>query len=417
MEEGYLNIAIASIVFIGMNASLTANVKHTVFQEPLTTLDKSQSISHDIYFRAEGDSTIRKIQPNSYDDIIRYSMTSDKSVESTDPDKSDLDKVSKDPVHQGQDPHQDSKVKAVKKIRKPTSDQDSIQSSASNHQDSVQNLALNDQDSIQNPTSDDSVKRVNTVVNKSDFSYESANVKGFIKYLMQFNITGKMELYHVFNCDNEFGVSEIFKIFTKNMSLCVLVTEDLNLSMLEENETIASRGLYIGSNNMNLEGKNAVLQQFSSFLLSNRGSYIFSMKDALSNAVLNGALSSSTSKAFPLSWYYFGFKLQEIMISKNLNIISVSKDCMIIAEQLKMDKSATIAALQHLTENNMLLYFRDVMNDVVFASVHIFSKIFSKLYLSSNSAIVSKELIDQATKLFAVENFFDKKDFIKCLRS
>ena len=105
------------------------------------------------------------------------------------------------------------------------------------------------------------------------------------------------------------------------------------------------------------------------------------------------------------------------MTSNNLHIISVSNHCMVIAKQLKMDDSEVVAALQHLTENNMLLYFQDVMKDIVFAGVHVFFKIFAELYKTPQSAckqslLFSGTHLETATKHYT-NAFFPTSDFIK----
>jgi hypothetical protein len=49
-----------------------------------------------------------------------------------------------------------------------------------------------------------------------------------------------------------------------------------------------------------------------------------------------------------------------------------------------MDKPTVKAALEHLAENNIIVYFRDILDDTVFVSVDNFSKIVSELFFKYN---------------------------------
>ena len=61
-----------------------------------------------------------------------------------------------------------------------------------------------------------------------------------------------------------------------------------------------------------------------------------------------------------------------------------TSEAMKIASRLKMNRATTEAALEHLMERNIIIYFRDILNDTIFLDVRIFSSIFSILYEKSN---------------------------------
>lgn len=411
-----------------------------MFRE-LTSSQRAQFIYQNVYFRAEGDSIVRNIQPENYDAIIGHSICSETPADAVQPLESQesihhpvsarsvnqnipqdrLDLLVQNQVNQNQEPKnqhridQEDQMQAVQGLHDSQYDAGTDEMTNIDSTLSDQDLG-HDMDSEYKPSDTD----VTIQGEKSEFFHESVNVSGIIKYVMQNNTAaGKMELYHAFYYDHDFCSSEIFKIFASNMSLCVLVAKDLDdktLRILEENEAFASNGLVVGSFNDDNMQINSILQKYSNFLQLNKRSqsYIFPIQEnasELSNTVLDSAIASSTSKEFPSSWYIFGLILQQNMASRNLKLINVSTDCMAISEQLNMDSSATIAALQHLAENNMLLYFRDIMKDTVFSGVNVFSEIFSVIYQSTDSAIISEVILDRATQSFTTERF-TKEDFI-----
>ena len=228
----------------------------------------------------------------------------------------------------------------------------------------------------------------------SDFDY-------LIGHMAQSKNKGKIEVLHVFNCKSYLYMKEIFSVFIRKVTLGVLVTNSsyeqfktTELDMLKQMSSFASKGLVIGSSNSSVENKiakNSSLYQFSNFLIpedDKPGSYMFSMNckqpqnadHTIGASIINRALHLASSKNYPFSWYVFGFKLYNFMTSHNKSAISVSKHTMVIAEKLSIKKPSVEAALEHLTENHIVLYFGDILPDTVFVSVEPFAMIFSELF-------------------------------------
>ncbi len=220
-------------------------------------------------------------------------------------------------------------------------------------------------------------------------------------------------------------------MFINNVTLSVLVTnnsepfDQKELDMLKE---MSSKGLIVESSSASSENKNAknmTAHQFSKFLITEEnkpGSYIFSLNykqpqnadHKIGANIVDHAFRLAIPKTFPFSWYIFGFKLYIFMISHNINAISVSKDAMVIAEKLNMERPTVEAALEHLTENDVVLYFRDILPDTVFVSVNPFSMIFLELLRETGGQ--SRVVLSQSEFTAVVERYTDNylsvSDFI-----
>jgi hypothetical protein len=68
------------------------------------------------------------------------------------------------------------------------------------------------------------------------------------------------------------------------------------------------------------------------------------------------------------------------MTFRNQSTATVSGECMPIAESLEMDRPTVEAALQHLMDHNIILYFRNILNNAVFLDVQIFSQVLEVLF-------------------------------------
>ena len=430
LKEGSLNINIASVLFIGTEPLLVANAEHVVFQEPVTaTSTQAQLVDHEVYFRPKGNPTLQKVKPINYDDILKNSINLKgqqdpiTSITASQPQeeahRSHFDKEETESQHQMPN---DTIILPAKLIIPTPKQKQEEEHQLHSHLEDLKPL---DYDIATTSTAKDSENIISTQephvqLQGFDLRDEMTN----IQFMLQQDTTCGIELYHVFNCNPDFGMSEILKIFIGNISLCVLVIDaskgfgDNEIGLLFDYEQYASRGLIINScsdENLHSDIRHVELNKFSEFLITHTNgnppqNYIFSMncKDPNSSDKETGAdivahtLSSTTSTMYPLSWYYFGIKLQELMAFRNLETLSVSKECMNIAEQLKMDQPTVIAALENLCDNNMLLYFPDALEDTVFSGVHVFSQIFSKLISSKDKKIVG--IVNQFQLMKATEH-------------
>ena len=267
---------------------------------------------------------------------------------------------------------------------------------------------------------------------------ESADVDYLIEHMQDYKNKGKIEIFHVFHCNYYFHVKEILKVLIKDLTLSVLVTDESGTfdekehDMLKESSSFASKGLVIGSGSSSESyyAKNESLQHYSNFLISESGkpdSFIFTMNykqpqisdRKIGADIVNHALHLAPSKTFPFSWYLFGFKLYNFMVSHNINAASVSKHCMLIAEKLNMDRPTVEAALEHLKQNNVILYFRGALDDTVFSSVDIFARIFTEVFNQhyhnkdgrQSPIVVSGLELDMTLSRYA-EEYISVSDFI-----
>lgn len=400
LDDGRLEICMVSVIFFGLDNSLTANAKHAVFHDPSDlTLTASHPVNHEIYFNVSGaNKSPRRLQHDDYDRLI-LSFVSNR-VDEIPEDKHNLEK------HDNLQQSDHSNV--VSDVTKPLSPQvtepPQIISETEQLQSSLyqmtQNIVTDELDS-----GDEHTLSLN----------EATNFDYFIHHLGRYRNEGKVEFYHVFDLNSLHQMSEVFKIFIRNVSLCILVTESSQyflpkeIDILRNNLSSSQKGLVLESckqeaNSRNESAKNSTLQQFSNFLV-NEDANLFSMDcmrleksdQDVGNSILAHAVSLSSSTMFPFSWYLFGFRLVQIMNKKHT--VSVSKDGMKIASELNMDRPTVEAALEHLMEHNIILYFRDILKDTIFLGVRLFSDIFSLIYEKSNRLVgtISQSDFENAT--------------------
>ena len=416
-------------MFVGIQSPGCTSAKHVVFQQPLPTAMKSTSlVHHEIFFRAEGDPTLKKIEPDHCDELILHSMPTD--IAETTPaastpvslhEQSSI-AASESKQQQNMDQQADHMQRSVigSQPQSALHEQSSIAVSESKQQQNMDQQADDDmqtseqkviESQSQSATPDLEVPSEES--KKEQFILECANADAFINSMSHYKNKGKIEFYHAFDCGSHmYKMREILKIFINDLTLCILVVDgSQNLEqikgfdVLHENKVFALKELIIGTHSdlkTSPEAMNASFQQFSDSLIMNHPKgFIFPMNSKEPNNtdyecgsdIINLSLSLASPKRFPFSWYLFGFKLQRIMMSLDRKTLSISKECMIIAEELKMDRPTVEAALEHLTEHNIILYFRDILNDIVFLSVNVFSAIFSKLY--SRRSVQYSAIIDQ----------------------
>ena len=416
----------ASIMFVGIDSPGSTSAKHLLFQEPVpTTYNATLLVNHEIYFKAEGDPTFKKLQPDTCTDVMLMSHCLCKSpaMHSTSGPEARLSI----PDVSSQTPTASSQIAATIPKKSPASydnpfkqNDDPVPGSSlyyglpveekvksENVEADLKAISVDLEDikiKMEDVTCQMGQTTVNTTTDIEMTVLQLANLDNFTKYMTQLRDDGVVELYHVFDCGSHLlHMREILKIFIRNISLCVLATDlssDLQqeeLRLLTENEGFASRGLIIGTHSDFLQGRysessNAELKRLcdSGFIINNETSELnlFPMNcqqperpdyEIAARIAKHSSLSANRKK-FPFAWYVFGFKLRQILAGLNRSTLSVSNECMIIAKELNMDRPTVEAALTHLTEQNMIIYFRDILPDSVFAGVDIFSQIFSLIY-------------------------------------
>lgn len=241
----------------------------------------------------------------------------------------------------------------------------------------------------------------------------------------QYEGVPKVSLYHIFEFDSFHLIGEVYKLFIRNVSLCVLVTDSSEgacqeeLDLLQNSISYASKGLVVELSTSQQCAKNISLHQFSQFLVKNTDdplSYVFFLDPSASNnaigaSIVNHALSSSLSTRFPQSWYLFGYRLKQCMVEHGTNSLSLSNEGMEIAEELGMDRPNAVAALDHLMEHSMLLFFNGILSDTVFLGVEMFSRLFSILYKVSDKCCGT---FDDNDFQRVVNSCIKKDDFVSC---
>lgn len=404
LNDGYLNISIVSLMFTGVHSPGCSSAKCIAFQQPLPTAKRPTLLSHhEIFFRAKGDPTLRKIEPDYCDEVVLYSIARDTTVANFDSLHSvqEFGHANFTGVYPTSLSHLTLHPDA-QEIPSPNSTQQ--QSLNTEHSVLLHTERLHAQPVV--PTSIFSSKSMNM------FS-ECANTDEFVNSMSHYRNGGTVELYSVFDCGSHFfEIKELLKIFISNLTLSVLVCSGsqstVSVDTLEENKSNSLKGLVLETHNDAIApserfgATQAILHQFSDYLVTDKdmsGSYIFSMNTKepkksdfeCGRKIVSLSLSLASTERYPFSWYLFGLKLQKIMMTLNRNTLSISGECMIIARELHMNRSAVEAALEHLTEHNILLYFRDILEDVVFSGINIFSNIFSKLISKKFATSITKQ--------------------------
>jgi hypothetical protein len=411
LDDGSLNIKIASVLFVGRKDSALSDAKHVIFQEPISGITPvSSHIKHEIYFRIKGDPMIQRLQPESCDSLILHSMgETTTGVEhavvgeaSSTAVRAFVEETSTTVGHTFTDmttgeehaPHLKSEFSSDAHNPSPQPTQDITKPPVSSQSSVIEQVKSLDQEP--NPISE-----------SQQLSYEFLDEAGCFKDLTKLLKDGKnkgmVEFFHVCNVGSCHHMNEILQIFVKNVSLCALVIDSSEatihkqeIEMLHE-MSYASKAMVIemcsdGEPSLeNLASKNASLEHLSNVLVessSDPPNYIFPVTLRLESdpdnnvgtSLLAHALSSPSTRTFPFSWYLFGFRLRLLMISRNHSAVTVSHECMAIAKGLKMDRSTVETALEHLMDHNIILYFRNILSDAVFLDVQVFSQVLETLF-------------------------------------
>ena len=411
MKSGSLDMSVATVVFVGTSDSLVTSAKHIALQEQLPTTLKATE--HEIYFRVAGQkSYFKKMETHDHDDIIAFTSSFEEieDVPTVTP-VSELKPQSSSFLHH---------------LSVPQLPQPVILAA----QEAETSIATKVQRKFFTKVEDSSYDSV-LMQNKGKQSdlKPHTGVKSTMQLMRQCKSKGKVEVLQVIDFGENFSkLSEILKIFIKNVSLYAFVTNlsekmhQTELDALMQTETPNSSLLIIGTNEENAKDVSkrvSLYQIFGSRIVRNEEDYVFCLnlttpqgKDyAIGSSIINHAMSATKSKGFPLAWYTFGFKLREFITSSNLSILSVSEHCMEIGKELNMDRPTVEAALEHLTEHNMILYFKDILANVVFSGIAMFSRFFSSVHskLNCKKPFVS---VYQAKLQNEIQSFINGSEYV-----
>ena len=326
----------------------------------------------------------KKMETNDHNKIISFAIMPEES-------QSDIEHSSQDQQQDPNDP-QDSQASPLPKVdKKQTTSAKSVDAHESEKQ-TTSAKSVNVHKSEKPTISAGSESKQDLDLNQ--LLFEADSVANTINIMSQYQIKGKIELLHVINCGSNFiKLSEILRVFIRNVTFYAFVTDlskELQWDDLLQTATPNSKLLIIGTyikEDVNIQEKIALLHENLS-KSSRSENRVFSLnyktperQDYVTGCrVIERAMSVTNSKKFPFAWHVFGFKLKECIASSNFIILSVEGHCMKIGKLLNMDRATVKVALQHLSEHNMVLYFKDALPDLVFKGITIFSKIFSSLY-------------------------------------
>ena len=396
LSDGTLNMSIASVMFVGSKNHLSTDARCAIFQE--AAVAPHLVVNHGIYYQARNDTMFKKT--NDYEHVISSTLCSEIEKVSDQQSLAQHQQLKQQPEQQpNQQPRQQSKQPPKEQPPKSTS---LFTTSIGVKQ------PLTSQDEQQQQDSDEIVvpPLVSMHVPSID---EIADCKDLVNFI---NKDGnEIFFYNVFDFGTHHHMNELYKIFVRNVSLCAFVTDSsggINSEMIEKYRNFSSKGVIIVLKSdikpsVSDQGKE-LFEIFQDYLIQNPQSYFFPINPKESDqevgiSILSNALS--VPQKFPFSWYLFGFKLRMFMISNNRSTLSVSKEAMVIAEKLELNRPTVEAALEHLTENNIILYFK---NDTIFLSVHMFSRIISELHELHKSAIVNTSDLHSVTAMYVSDD-------------
>ena len=401
-------MSIASVMFVGSKNHLSTDARCAIFQE--ATAAPNLLVNHGIYYQARNETMFRKT--DDYEHVILSSTLCSEREKVSDQQKHQQPK--QQPKQQSkQQPKQQPRQQPKQPPKQPPKEQPPKSTSLFTTSISVkqpltsqdeQRQQDSDETDMNNPIFPDVPMHVPSID-------EIADCKDLVNFI---NKDGnEVFFYNVFDFGTHHHMNELYKIFVRNVSLCAFVTDSsggIDSEMIEKYQNFSSKGVIILLKcdiepSVSDQGKE-LFEIFQDYLIQNPQSNFFSINPKESDqevgiSILSQSLSKIITQEFPFSWYLFGFKLRMFMISNHRSTLSVSKEAMVIAEKLKLNRPTVEAALEHLTENNIILYFK---NDTVFLSVHMFSRIISELHELYKSAIVNTSDLHSVTAMYVSDD-------------
>ena len=459
MAKGSLDISIASVIFFGVSDSEVTSAKHIALQEHVPMTPKAISpVEHEIYYRAadHNHAVFKKMETNDHNEIIAFSTMFDESQSEVEPTHSSL----------SIDPQQDSSSSPAPKPEVSGRGRGGGEDGRMRRKIFGAGRGGEEEEEegrrrrwwrkmkrtfgagggasyvrLPSPDLDEEQTTLAKSVDAHKFEdiqfLEADSMENTKNFMSQYQTKGKTKLLHVINFgSNFFKLSELLKIFIRNVTFYVFVT-DLSKELhqtewdhLLQTATPCSKLFVIGTyikDDVNIQEKIALLHENLGNSSSENQIFPLNYKTPerqdydTGYSVIECVMSvTADSKKFPFAWHVFGFKLKECIASSNLIILSVERHCMKIGKVLNMDRATVEVALQYLSEHNMVLYFKDALPDIVFSGITIFSRIFSSLYdkikhLSGwQSSIVTRvDLLNEIGVYTNELKYISDNDFLK----
>ena len=425
LKSGSLNLSVATVLFFRLSGSGVTSAKHIALQEHVPiNLKTTSMVEHEVYFRAseQGVTMFKKMEANDHDEILAFTMSPDDSK--TEPEDSPLPVSTSIPVSP---PKPSPKTSSTRLSSQRSSPEVSPQPSLSlrNPPEIINDAPTDEKQTtssselvnlldLNSPQKPEQETKPGLEVTQKSFDPEQS-FNDTIQFMSQYENKGEMELLHVIDCGSDFiKLHEILELFIKNVTLRAFVTnlskelQQTELDLFLKKEHLISNLLVIGTyDRVNTENQSKITflrqilgDQYHIFRLGCKSPR--QLDYSIGSSVIERTISASRLKKFPFSWFTFGFKLREYITSTNLRVMSVSEHCMKIGKELNMDRPTVEAALEHLTEHNMILYFKDILPNIAFSGASIFSKILSSLYKQMDS---SKSSIGWQSSIITKKDF------------
>ena len=140
----------------------------------------------------------------------------------------------------------------------------------------------------------------------------------------------------------------------------------------------------------------------------------------------------------PIRWYVFELRLKEVAKKLHHGMVSLNK-CMEIGQELKMRASDTILCVEYLNSLSLVLYFPDILDNVIFTNPQYLVKLVTSIIRSSfvdpakynifkdcapypgwnqqlrQKGIFESNLLDALQNLEFVEGLFTKNNFLELM--
>ena len=140
----------------------------------------------------------------------------------------------------------------------------------------------------------------------------------------------------------------------------------------------------------------------------------------------------------PIRWYFFELRLKEVAERMDHGMVSI-KRCMEVGEELKMKASDTILCIEYLNSLSLVLYFPDILDNVIFTNPQYLVNLVTSIIRASfvdpakynifkdcalypgwvqqlqQKGIFESKLLDALNNLEFVEGLFTKDNFLELM--
>ena len=140
----------------------------------------------------------------------------------------------------------------------------------------------------------------------------------------------------------------------------------------------------------------------------------------------------------PIRWYFFELRLKEVAERMDHGMVSINR-CMEVGEELKMKASDTILCIEYLNSLSLVLYFPDILDNVIFTNPQYLVNLVTSIIRASfvdpakynifkdcalypgwiqqlqQKGIFESKLLDALNNLEFVEGLFTKDNFLQLM--